>query len=151
MPVLKNQRHERFAQELAKGAPAIEAYKKAGYRPDRGAASRLSSKVSVKARVQELLGNAALRTEVTVSRVTENLVRIADKAEKIGESNGLSVARSAWMDAAKINGLVKEKHEHSGLYDFSKLDDDEFAEFQRLALKASVSGGYRSGEEKTPN
>lgn len=41
MPVLKNQRHESFAQALAKGMTASDAYTAAGYKGDRTAASRL--------------------------------------------------------------------------------------------------------------
>ena len=33
MPVLKNARHELFAQNLAKGMSATKAYAKVGYRP----------------------------------------------------------------------------------------------------------------------
>ena len=39
---LKNPKHERFAQELAKGKSATEAYRLAGYKPDDGHASRLA-------------------------------------------------------------------------------------------------------------
>lgn len=54
MPVLKNARHEKFAQALASGKTADASYKLAGYKPDRGAATRLSAKVSIKDRVREL-------------------------------------------------------------------------------------------------
>ena len=36
MPVLKNAKHELFAQSLATGMPAIRAYAVTGYKPDRG-------------------------------------------------------------------------------------------------------------------
>lgn len=36
MPVLKNARHEKFAQALAKGKTADDAYADAGFKPDRG-------------------------------------------------------------------------------------------------------------------
>jgi phage terminase small subunit len=35
MPVLSNPKHERFAQELAKGKTADEAYQLAGCKPNR--------------------------------------------------------------------------------------------------------------------
>ena len=41
MPVLKNARHERFVQGVAKGMSATEAYKKAGYKPSGPNAGRL--------------------------------------------------------------------------------------------------------------
>ncbi|WP_455872862.1 hypothetical protein [Rhizobium yanglingense] len=41
MPVLKNARHEKFAQALAKGKTATEAYAEAGFKPHDGNAARL--------------------------------------------------------------------------------------------------------------
>lgn len=114
MPILTNQRHERFAQELAKGESASKAYELAGYNPDRGAASRLSANVSVQARVQEILGRAAARAEVTVASITDRLLKIAEKGESSREPALLSVSRASLMDVAKLNGLIVEKRELAG-------------------------------------
>lgn len=114
MPVLGNPKHERFARELAKGKTQIEAYTEAGYRPDDGAAARLSGNVRIKARVAEIQERAAIRAEVTVARLTKNLLRIAKKAEKLSESSGFSVARAAQMDIAKLNGLVVDRQALGG-------------------------------------
>jgi hypothetical protein len=54
MPILKNQRHESFARELARGKSATESYIEAGYHPCRQNASRLASNDDVKKRVAEL-------------------------------------------------------------------------------------------------
>ncbi|QRY69184.1 hypothetical protein JVX98_13265 [Ensifer sp. PDNC004] len=54
MPVLKNAKHEAFAQALARGKTATEAYTDAGYSGDRTAASRLSTNVNVAKRVEEI-------------------------------------------------------------------------------------------------
>ena len=59
MPVLKNARHERFAQNKAKGMSATEAYEKAGYKPSRQHAARLATKGDIVARVAELQGSTA--------------------------------------------------------------------------------------------
>lgn len=109
MPTLENPKHERFAQELAKGRTQAEAYQTAGYKPSEPNASRLTSNDKVAARVAEIQERAAVRAEITVASITENLTRIAGKAEALTESSGLSVARAAWMDAAKLNGLVVDK------------------------------------------
>lgn len=80
MPILDNPRHERFAQELAKGKSATEAYIAAGYDTNedvaRRAASRLLTKVDIKARVEELLSGAAERAGVTIERVLTELAKI---------------------------------------------------------------------------
>lgn len=109
MPALPNARHERFAQELAKGKSASEAYVEAGYSANDGNAIRLKGNEKVQARVSEIQERAATRTEVTVATITERLLRLADKGESLGEASGLSVARAAAMDIAKLNGLVVDK------------------------------------------
>jgi len=111
MPTLPNTRHERFAQELAKGKSQTDAYTEAGYIGDVTAASRLSRNVNVKRRLAELKEAAATRTEITVASVTKRLLAIATKAEAKDEATMLQVARASLMDAAKLNGLVIDKAE----------------------------------------
>jgi phage terminase small subunit len=113
MPPLQNQRHELFAQELAKGATQTDAYITAGYKGDRTAASRLSTNSNVQARVAELQERSALRTEVTVASITERLLGIATKGESSTEAAMLAVARASLMDAAKLNGLIVDKSEQT--------------------------------------
>lgn len=56
---LKNPRHEKFAQGLAEGKTADQAYQDAGYKPNRGNATTLKANKSVKDRVAELQGVTA--------------------------------------------------------------------------------------------
>jgi phage terminase small subunit len=112
MPVLRNPRWERFAQELAKGKTADEAYVLAGYQENRCNASRLKANENILDRVQELLGQSAKRAIISVESVTESLMRIAKQAEAIRDAAGLSVARAAHMDAAKLNGLIVDRSEN---------------------------------------
>ena len=56
---LKNARHERFAQELAKGKSQAEAYALAGFKPNRHNAARLNTNETVSTRVKELKARAA--------------------------------------------------------------------------------------------
>jgi hypothetical protein len=109
VPALSNAKWERFAQELAKGKSASEAYELAGYKPNDGNCIRLKGNERVVARVSELMERAAIRAEISIAAVTESLLRIAEKAEKLGEASGLNVAKSAWMDAAKVNGLIVDR------------------------------------------
>lgn len=106
---LKNARHERFAQELAKGATMLDAYAAADYAPNRGHASRLAANGNIVARVSELKGKAAERTLVTVASLTQRLLNIAEKGENSREAPLLSVARASIMDVAKLNGLIIDK------------------------------------------
>jgi phage terminase small subunit len=109
MPALENPKHERFAQELAKGKTQVEAYEDAGYEPHDSAAARLFGNVRIAARVAEIQERAAIRTEVTVASITKRLLAIADKGETSTEAPLLSVARASLMDAAKLNGLVVDR------------------------------------------
>ena len=76
MPALKNAKHEAFAQGLAKGLSASEAYVAAGYSESRSAASRLSTNVNIEARVAELVDKGAQRAEATVERVLHEMARL---------------------------------------------------------------------------
>lgn len=120
MPVLSNARHERFAQELAKGNTADEAYVLAGYKASRANASTLRAKQNVSDRVTELLDRAAVRTEITVASITERLLAIAKKGEASSEAPLLAVGRAALMDAAKLNGLVTDKVDLNAKHDLSE-------------------------------
>jgi phage terminase small subunit len=73
MPALKNARHERFAQELAKGKTSDEAYQLAGYAENRGNATRLKANERVVARLAELTERAADRAVIDKAWVLERL------------------------------------------------------------------------------
>lgn len=83
MPVLDNARHERYAQELASGKTADEAYQLAGYSANRGNASRMKADESIAARVVEILAAAGERVEITKSYV---LGTIKDTVERCRQS-----------------------------------------------------------------
>jgi len=74
---LNNSRHEKFAQALAKGMPAVAAYVEAGYKPNDGNAIRLKGNERVAARVAELVNQSAERTGVALDRVLNEYARIA--------------------------------------------------------------------------
>jgi len=81
MPVLKNARHEKFAQAVAKGKTADEAYQDAGYKPNRGNAARMKANESIAARVDEITGKVNERVidklAITKERVAAELAKIA--------------------------------------------------------------------------
>ena len=77
MPELKNVRHERFVQNIAKGMNATAAYAAAGYKPSTAHVSRLAVNGSVIERVRELTAPALANTEVTLERVLQELKCLA--------------------------------------------------------------------------
>jgi phage terminase small subunit len=108
MPALENPKHERFAQELAKGKSASEAYVNAGYQESRSAASRLSTNVNVGARVAEIQDRGAIRTEITLASLMAEAAAIQAGAV---EAKQFSAATAALTAKAKLAGLWVEKSE----------------------------------------
>lgn len=89
MPVLKNAKHERVAQGLAKGLSADKAYATAGYKPHRGNAARMSANESIKARVADLQRKQVAKTHeyaaVNFKEQMHKLMRIVDIAINDGD------------------------------------------------------------------
>lgn len=139
---LKNARHERFAQELAKGNSADGAYIAAGFRPNRGNAVRLKANENVADRVAELKGRAAEKVEVTVADIVKQL----DEDREFAKENKHSAAAiTATLGKAKLLGLMPERHEHTGKgggpIEYRDLGEEEID--ARLAALAEKHGPQR--------
>ena len=119
-------RQEKYAQNIAKGMSQHEAYLKAGYdcSPEyaRTAASRLSTNVNVKKRIEELTAKAAEKAELTTAHFAKRLERLAAAAERqavqtdedtgeevITSKDASDIARMCSMDAAKLLGLIIDR------------------------------------------
>lgn len=132
---LKNERHERMAQEMAKGTDQTEAHRRAGYAGTRPAASMIASRPDVQARVAELLQRAATKAEVTVADIARQLDEDREEAKKLGQAGAMV---SASLGKAKVLGLVVEKRELTGArggpIEYRNLGEDEIdARLQALS------------------
>lgn len=121
MSVLKNPKHERFAQELAKGTTATGAYVLVGYKDNDGNASKLAAKVQD--RVKEITGKAAEKAGITIERVLAELA-------KIGFAN--------MLDYVTINSSGEP------VIDLSALDRDQAAAIQEVIVDTH---NEREGED----
>lgn len=150
MPVLKNARHEAFAQELAKGKTADEAYASAGFKPDRGNASRLTANDSIRARVEEIKARVAEKAEWTAADRLLSLKDIHDASAKddrrtaiaaIAEANKMqgSYAPSKQELTGRDGGPVQ----HAYSFDLSSMTDEELEAYRTLAAAA---GRDQSGD-----
>ena len=112
MPALDNARHEKFAQALAKGASAAEAYKEAGYRCSeaaaRSSASALLTNPNIEARVTELKQGAAKRAQITLESWIEEGAELMRAALRAGDS---AAASQQYERVAKVAGFWIEKTE----------------------------------------
>jgi len=131
---LKNTKHEIFAQEVAKGNSAQDAYLKAYPTSSKEAArknaSRLMANDGVLRRIDDIKSKVAQKCGITIENITEKLLQIAREAHSIGTAQALNVSRNSYMDAAKLNGLIIEKTENQStvIIDISSepLSEDEF-------------------------
>ena len=101
MPILRNQRHEAFAQEMAKGKTATEAMAMVGYADPRNS-TRLTKNDEIRCRVEELQSVGASRAEVTITSLLAELERARLLAIKNGQA---AAAVAASMAKAKLSGL----------------------------------------------
>lgn len=108
MGVLSNPRHERFAQELAKGKTQEDAYASAGYEGNKTAASRLANDVNVCKRVTELQERGAIRVELTLADIIAEIEQARVMA-LAAETVQASAAVSASKAKAELLGLGAPK------------------------------------------
>jgi hypothetical protein len=120
MPMLKNSRRERFAQLLAGGKTAIDAYDQAGYRRNDGNAAAMAKKEEIKSRVMEINGLAAQRAAIT----KEKLIEWADEIRREARERGqYSAAIAALKEIGILTGLRIERSERGAPHEFSELSD----------------------------
>ncbi|MBP2508114.1 hypothetical protein J2855_001749 [Agrobacterium tumefaciens] len=162
MPALKNTRHEMFAQALARGATATDAYSQAGYKGDRTAASRLSTNVNITRRVDEIKNRVAEKAEWSAADRLLSLKGIFDKEAKKDARIGIA----AIAEANKMQGsYAPSKHEHKGQFTILNLTPEIIGKLsadERNVLAAAIpvldklgffaghdrSGGTEGGSEQ---
>jgi phage terminase small subunit len=126
MPALQNPKHERFAQELAKGKSATDAYVIAGYKLSEQNAHRLTRNDDVKTRVAEIVDRGAIRSEITLASLMQEAGEIQAAAM---EAKQLSAATAALTVKAKLAGLWIDKAENTNRnVDPTRVSDAELAE-----------------------
>jgi len=100
MPILTNPKHELFAQNVAAGMNATDAYKNSGYNGTTSSAchvasGRLKSRPEVQERVRELLG---AREVVAVKATARAVERVALSKEFVLEALITNVRKSLQME-----------------------------------------------------
>ena len=127
MPVLKNVRHERFAQELAKGTFATKAHEIAGYKSNDGNASALAAKPEIQARIKEIMEKSATRAEISIARVLTEL-------GKLGFSN--------------IDDYITIGADGLPFVDMSAVDRDQLAAVQEVIVETRLESEINEAGER---
>lgn len=144
MSVLANARHERFAQELAKGKTYVQAHEIAGFRPNDGNASKLAARPEIQERVKEMTGRAAERAEITKADVLAMLIedRMLARAEK---QTGAAI-RAAELLGKEIGMFVDRKEIRAGKLD--GIEDDKLDALIGAVESLVASGTLNQAEER---
>jgi hypothetical protein len=107
MPVLKNPRHERFAQFMAEGKTCVDAYQLAGFKRDDGNSSRLLSarpeiQVTLQELTEELRNRAAKRHEITTDSLVDEINEAASWAREKRDTR-------AYVETIKSKAILSGK------------------------------------------
>jgi hypothetical protein len=162
MPILKKAKYEMFAQELAKGHSAAEAYIAAGYRPSHSNAGNLRNKKEIMGRVSELLAErerihgqstakaiqkAQLTKEWVITHLMENALQSLGKAPvkvqqdeagrslEIFERNPAAANRALELLGRELNMFI-ERHEVGDPGEWARMADDDLDKALQEQAKA---------------
>jgi phage terminase small subunit len=132
MPILRNARHERFAQELAAGKTASEAYVLAGYKPNTGNAAALKGKQRISKRVDEIL---AKRERVEQEGLERAIERSAISKESVLEE-------LAKIGFANMSDYMRVGPDGDPVLDFSALTRDQAAALVEVTVEDFKDGRW---------
>ena len=146
MPVLKNARHEKFAQSRASGRTIDDAYIDAGFKANRGNAARLNANESVRKRIVEITSRVAEKAEWSAADRLISLKSIHDAS--LGDDHRTAIAAIA--EANKMQGsYAPSRNEHTGKgggpIEYANLTEEEI-DARIAALAAGASEAEPTGE-----
>lgn len=143
MPSLENQRHELFAQALAKGKTQAEAYVEAGFKANDANATRLNGNDRIRARVAELQQRMAYKSEITLERIEQMLIEDREFAREVKQAGA---ARAATETLAKLRGyMIERKEVRTGPLDEVSPDESDRLREELIAERARrAAGGNRT-------
>ena len=141
MPILDNQRHELFAQNVASGMSLTKAYQEAGYKKNDQAASKLHRKDQIKARIQELKEQAVSKF-LEAEAITRDVVmeHLQELAEEAAESGQYGPAITAWTKIGIDIGMFESKSQVTVNHVEDKADTLAAA---RARAKSKMNGHYK--------
>lgn len=124
MPGYVTQRNKLFLREYIKTGVASEAWRRVY--PDtspqlaKDAASKALSKPHVRAYFDQILEKHMRKADITVEKVLSDYQYALDLAREQNKSGDIVAAATA---QAKLVGLLRERHEHGNVGDFSDVAD----------------------------
>jgi hypothetical protein len=161
MPVLKNPRHERFAQLLASGKTATDAYEEAGYKRNDGNGPALARTEEINGRVTEINGQRLERQQKVEAAATERAIitraglieMCRDTYIAARQSGQFGAATQALKELGVLSGLRIERAEHGRAGEFQWIESLTPEDLRALAdgTLDVIAYQQRDGNERTVN
>jgi hypothetical protein len=164
MPALRNIRHERFAQLLASGKNATDAYEAAGYKRSHSNGPALAKTEEISARVAQINAEAFEQQRVTAAAAAERcvitrqgLIAMANELyQQAKEAGQTAAAVAALKEIGVLSGIRIERSERGqpGEFDWiSKLSVEELRQLAdgKLDIAAYQQGDAASGHRPSVN
>jgi hypothetical protein len=156
MPALKNPRHERFAQALAAGKSAKDAYTSAGYSPSDSNGAWLARKEAISNRVAEINSGRLEKQQKIEAAATEravitraSLIEMArDVYVQAKQSGQMSAATMALKELGVLSGIRIERSERGSPGQFDWLEKLSVNELRQLAAGELDIAQYQSSAER---
>lgn len=139
--LLRNPRYELYAQGIAAGLSPGDAYLKAGFKGKNAsvAARKIATRPEVQRRIEELLTNAARRSELSRKDILDRIFQDWELARKLGQVP--AALKAAELMGKEMHRMFVERKEVGGPGDFDNKTEEE--------LKAIIQEGLEElGWEK---
>lgn len=141
--VLRNPRHERYAQGLAAGYEKGRAYQEAGYKGK--AHAQLDRQSHIAQRVKELLDMRSRRAELSRKDILDRIYQDWELSRKLGQMG--AALKAAHLMGTELHRMFIERKEVGGPGDFDSKSEDELRKIINDGLKDL---GWEEGKEILP-
>ena len=158
MPELQNAKHERFAQEISRGASATAAYIAAGGAENSAGQSayRVRKRADVQQRIAEIQRERehinAAATELAIERAAVSKEGVIRELAKIAFADidpkeaKMSDKTAALMNIAKLSGWLIERREQKIVDEFADMSDADLEAWLDERAEARVKLRHRTRE-----
>lgn len=141
--VLRNPRHERYAQNLAAGQDRAMAYREAGYEGKSHA--NLDRQPHIKQRVRELLDARSRRAELSRKDILDRIYQDWELARKLGQVP--AALKAAELMGKELHRMFVERREIGGPGDFDNKSEEELRKIINDGIKDL---GWEEGKDIPP-
>lgn len=148
--ILRNPKYEIYAQARAKGKTKLEAAQEAGYK----SSGSMEKRPEVQRRIRELLGLAAVRTELSRKDILDRIYDDWELARKLGQVP--AALKAAELMGREMHKMFTERKEIGGPGDFDNKSEEElrniiFAEMRDLGWEDNKLLIEHEDKDKTIN